>query len=233
MDGEMHCDHCQMKGIFWRCMDCVGGCFSCTECLRVNHKRLPFHRVESWDGDCFKPAWLYQAGVRIYLGHNGECCPSEEIQVDDDFEFDSSTPWLSQELGEEREEDWVDETLDMGPFPTSSGAGFPTFKKKSQKLILDSSGVHPMAISLCRCAGAEADDMQYLSMKLFPTSFKNIETVATFRLLDEARMENLECKTALRNIWNRLRRASAPLQPESVPVGVYLARSLIILIESF
>lgn len=94
MDNEMHCDHCQMKGIFWRCMDCVGGCFSCTECLRINHKRLPFHRVESWDGDCFRPAWLYQAGVRIYLGHNGEHCPLAENQVDDDFEFDSNTPWV-------------------------------------------------------------------------------------------------------------------------------------------
>lgn len=114
----------------------------------------------------------------------------------------------------------MDESPDMGRLPTSSGAGFPTFKKKSQKLILDCSGIHPMTVNLCRCAGTEADDMQYMSMKLFPTSFKNIETVATFRLLDETRMENLECKTALRNIWNRLRRVSAPLQPESVPVSI-------------
>ncbi len=39
------------------------------------HKQLPFHRVDRWNGKFFAMAALWQTGVKIHLGHHGMPCP--------------------------------------------------------------------------------------------------------------------------------------------------------------
>ena len=216
--SDMLCSICKIKGLAWRCLDCVGGCSCCTSCLRHLHQRLPFHRIQSWDGSCFQPAWLYQAGVELHLGHDGERCPANQPDEEDDLS-DKGVPWLSAAPSVDQDDEWEDVPFPEGDRPTLS-AGFPVYKKRHHKLLVDRTGVHPMQVNLCHCPDAESQDLQYMATGLFPSSFLEVETAFTFTLLDDLRMDNLECKTAVQNFWHRLRRITAPLQPESVPVSL-------------
>lgn len=215
--ANMLCSVCQTAGLSWKCLDCQGGCFCCTSCLRQLHQRSPFHRIKSWDGTCFQPAWLYQAGVEVHLGHHGAPCPTT-IYEDPEVSDDPGTPWISTSPADNDLEGAQQE-----PRFNTSGAsrqsGFPRYQKRNYKLLIDRTGVHPLKVRLCYCAGAEAQDLQYMSSGLFPASFEQVETAFTFRLLDDLRMDNLECKTPVLNFWHRLRRTTAPLDPESVPVS--------------
>jgi hypothetical protein len=68
------CNDCLLAGQ-WRCRDCFGGVVLCRGCCRRRHERLPFHQQEIWTGSFFTAAFLWEAGLRLYLGHNGDPCP--------------------------------------------------------------------------------------------------------------------------------------------------------------
>lgn len=210
------CFVCQAAEIAWKCLDCEGGCACCTLCLRRLHERAPFHRIKSWDGACYQPAWLFQAGVQIHLGHNGAPCPVT-LAEDSEASEDSETPWASYPPGED--------DLDATSYAASIGAshkigksGFPRSKNRHYKLLVDRSGVHPLKVNLCYCPEAEPQDLQYFSAGFFPASFDQVETAFSFRLLDDLLMDNLECNTPVLKFWHRLRRVTSPLDPASVPV---------------
>lgn len=215
--ADMLCSVCREAQFSWKCLDCQGGCFYCTPCLRQLHQQSPFHRIKSWDGSCFERAWLYQTGIEIHLGHNGAPCPAT-ICEDPEPPEDTGTPWISTPLADdELEGTQPDPGIPLG---ASRKSGFPRYQKRNYKLIVDQTGVHPLKVNLCYCLGAEAQDLQYMSSGLFPASFEQVETAFTFRVLDDLRMENLECKTPVLNYWHCLRRITAPLDPESVPVSI-------------
>jgi hypothetical protein len=52
----------------------------------------------------------------------------------------------------------------------------------------------------------------------FPTSFITIKTVVTFRALEDQRLDNLECKSALLKYWNKLKRKTSSHLWLSIPV---------------
>ena len=68
------CNDCLLAGQ-WRCRDCFGGVVLCRGCCRRRHEQLPFHQQEIWTGSFFAAAFLWEAGLRLYLGHNGDPCP--------------------------------------------------------------------------------------------------------------------------------------------------------------
>lgn len=210
------CFVCQAVDIAWKCLDCEGGCACCTVCLRKLHQRSPFHRIKSWDGTCYQPAWLFQAGIQVHLGHNGAACPMT-LSEDPETSEDLDAPWASSPPGDDDLEA-ASHASNIGSSRRISKSGFPWSKSRNYKLLIDQSGVHPLKVNLCHCSGAEPQDLQYLSAGFFPASFDQVETAFSFRLLDDLRMDNLECKTPVLNFWHRLRRITAPLDPESVPV---------------
>ena len=59
----------------WRCHDCFGGPVFCTHCIQECHQIHPFHRVSRWNGKCFTPSSLSNAGLTLNLGHGGGLCP--------------------------------------------------------------------------------------------------------------------------------------------------------------
>lgn len=213
---DMLCSVCKLAGLSWKCLDCLGGCVCCTGCLRHLHRRLPFHRIKAWDGTCFQPAWLYQAGVEIHLGHDGEKCPSTSLEEQDEC-GESGTPWMDTILGDDEDHDAQDIPA-INDQDSSNSFGFPRLKKRNHKLIIDRTGVHPLAVNLCCCPNAEAQDVQYLATGFLPATFDQVETAFTFRMLDDLRVAHVECHTPVMNYWHRLRRITAPLQPQSVPV---------------
>ena len=79
----------------WRCHDCFGDPVFCTHCVQQSHQSSPFHRVSRWDGKCFSPSSLSNAGLTLNLGHAGQLCPRYNLQGA------SGDPRLEQSGGKE------------------------------------------------------------------------------------------------------------------------------------
>ena len=140
----------------------------------------------------------------LYLGHAGLPCPN--IVVSNDLEEADSD---SEDSGQ------------PSSGATVFGNGLPKLKGPYCHVVVDRSGVHRIRIIPCGCADAPKDEERYthyLNMGLFPASLQNIKTVFTFRVLDDFRMENLECKTAGLNYWHKIVRVTSNEFPKSVPV---------------
>jgi hypothetical protein len=77
-----------------------------------------------------------------------------------------------------------------------------------------------MWVKWCNCPNSrEQQEQHLLQMGLFPVSYKNIKSTFTFKVLDDARMSNLECKSSAYQYYQKLRRATSPLFPNAVEVG--------------
>ncbi|KAK7041916.1 hypothetical protein VNI00_008897 [Paramarasmius palmivorus] len=58
----------------YRCIDCFGAEIVCKTCCKRRHRRVPFHRIEEWNGRYFAPTSLRKVGVSIQLNHAGGTC---------------------------------------------------------------------------------------------------------------------------------------------------------------
>ncbi|KAG1879776.1 hypothetical protein F4604DRAFT_1532748, partial [Suillus subluteus] len=59
----------------YKCHGCFGEPLYCTNCCRMNHQRLPFHRISQWTGAFFEESCLVKIGMVMWLGHAGTPCP--------------------------------------------------------------------------------------------------------------------------------------------------------------
>lgn len=183
----------------------------CLDCCRKSHERHPFHRVERWTGDYYAPAWLNQVGVVIHLGHSGRPCPGIMSDEAETNVMDVENP-----------DDWEGtDTEDETPLLTHI-ADKPTnitdSKEVTMMCIVDRSGVHDIPVHWCRCQHEVAREKQLLAMGLFPSTYLVIKTAFTFQVLDDFRIDNLECKTSALNFYSKLRRITSNAFPESVKV---------------
>ena len=213
------CGHATGK---WRCHDCLFNPIFCTTCCRDNHASNPFHRIDHWTGSFFEPAWLFQVGLVLHLGHDGKPCPSY---------FDPSAPDVITQDAEQYEDELDDPTEGDGSnhivkelkrFTGVYDLGSTTFSTLAdcQELtVVDVSGVHRMWVKWCNCPNSrEHQERHLLQMGLFPVSYKNIKSTFTFKVLDDARMSNLECKSSAYQYYQKLRRATSPWFPNAVEV---------------
>jgi hypothetical protein len=170
-------------------------------------------------GEFFKPAWLHEVGVEIYLGHGGAPCPlvTEMNPLEDcgdmDVDDHDNSDW---EDGEEA----VPEAPPLRAFADTVNISVTSMQMVTVLCVVDRSGIHHLPVRWCRCAGHAADEHQLFSMGLFPASFKRIKTAFTFQVLDDFRIDNLECKTAAFNFYRKLRRITSNAFPESIKVCV-------------
>ncbi|TFY66437.1 hypothetical protein EVG20_g4645 [Dentipellis fragilis] len=58
-----------------RCIDCIALQLECAACICKRHAQEPFHRLRHWNGVCYMPYSLFDAGLSIQLGHDGLSCP--------------------------------------------------------------------------------------------------------------------------------------------------------------
>ncbi|KAJ6590439.1 hypothetical protein DFH09DRAFT_1074071 [Mycena vulgaris] len=64
------CASCRVDKADHRCHDCMsGGELICKDCMVVQHRTYPLHRVEYWTGTFFEKKSLKELGLRIQLGH--------------------------------------------------------------------------------------------------------------------------------------------------------------------
>ncbi|KAF8965695.1 hypothetical protein BDZ97DRAFT_1756988 [Flammula alnicola] len=95
--------------------------------------------------------------------------------------------------------------------PNADGTGNPYIT------VVNVSGFHHLPLVLCHCPGKQEDvDSQLLDLKLYPASTEQIRTVFTFAVLDDHRLDNLECKTSTYQYHQKLRRRTLPAFPTYV-----------------
>lgn len=84
--------------------------------------------------------------------------------------------------------------------------------------VVNQTGVFDMEVLYCICPNAGARDEQLLQAGLFSSSFKQIETVFTFSVLDDFLADNLECKTTAQQYFSKLQSITNRMFPDNVPV---------------
>jgi hypothetical protein len=84
--------------------------------------------------------------------------------------------------------------------------------------IADRSGIFDMEIIFCVCSDSDNIDEQLLRSRLFPSTFKQIETLFTFSVLDDFLTDNLECKTTAQQYYSKLQSMTSKMFLNDVPV---------------
>ena len=245
------CSACEADGS-WRCLTCTGCPVLCLNCCHQSHRLQPFHRVQSWSGSFFQPAWLYQAGLKLYFGHGGARCPAAPI----DHLFDSRVP--DADAGDLLEGDLfyggssfaamggdhMDPTSKFTEEDFSSTADFqasdtdPCWKTRHNVngepflIVIDQTGMHLLPAIWCQCGHQASEDLQALDLCLFPASSVSNRTMFTFDCLDDFLADNQECNTTAYQYCEKLRRSTNPYFPDTVPVGK-LSSNILPLIKSF
>ena len=83
--------------------------------------------------------------------------------------------------------------------------------------IVDVSGVHHLLVVRCACITIEVhDNIAFLDIGLFLTSFKWIQTVFTMDVLKDYQLSNLECKTTAYQYYQKLKRLTCPAFPKVI-----------------
>lgn len=94
--------------------------------------------------------------------------------------------------------------------------------------IVDVLGVFYHRLRWCCCPGAEPAYAQLLRLGLYPASIDRPETAFTVSLLDYFHIDAVECKTSANNFYNKLRRLTNSLFPDSVPVSKFFCPTMIL-----
>jgi hypothetical protein len=139
----------------------------------------------------------------------------------EDFEDFSDFNAMDVDEADQSDSDGEDAPHEPAPlhaFAEPTGTSGSSAKAMTTICIVNRSGVHHLPVKWCRCPGHDPDDRQLFMMGLFPASFKRIKTAFTFQVLDDFRIDNLECKTAALNFYRKLKRITSNAFPDSVKV---------------
>ncbi|EIW73903.1 hypothetical protein CONPUDRAFT_160584 [Coniophora puteana RWD-64-598 SS2] len=222
-----NCPTCQGPASTWRCLSCLGTPEGCTTCMRKAHRLLPFHQVEHWEADHWEATTTAQLGVKLYMGHGGDCCPhlteaDASTANDDDADDDD---WEDEDFpeGQDEEEPIVD--VDSAPADFNLGRRYTQFtrtetsaskKHRRHLIVVDKSGVYEFPVVWCACGGTSKDE-QLFDMRLYPASQQYPRTAFTFEVLDDFLICNFESKEPAHAYFRRLIRLSNEAFPDSVP----------------
>ncbi|KAN0135024.1 hypothetical protein V8E53_007142 [Lactarius tabidus] len=230
MGGLFHslkCSICFKGSAHIKCSDCFGGNGFCKDCCLQYHGQSPFHRLLQWNGNHYVPTSLNALGFILFLGHGGNPClktvedspspdnadqlptPRETLQPEDTL----TAPIISDCLF-----DLLNDSLDGGyseAHRTQTGkSGNPLL------MVVDCRGVFEVDILFCACSDSQSKEEQLLQSSLFPATFKQIETVFSFTVLDDFLVDNLECKTTAQQYFSKLQSMTSTMFPDYVASGL-------------
>ena len=85
-EEDNKCSHCDDGNwAVWRCRDCSIGTAMCRGCMRRTHKENPFHRVEQWNGQFFRPAEQWEVGTYLLVHHHNRKLSCDTIRSQEAF----------------------------------------------------------------------------------------------------------------------------------------------------
>lgn len=215
------CSKCKGSRFKFRCLDCLYSPLLCLGCCREIHQSHPFHRIEVWKDNHFAPAWLWQLGVQVHLGHGGNVCPFRKPQEPVDAMIEPIPMAPNYIEGTTELDDDDSETEDTGQEYGWSANKPPNgyCPGATSVVFVHTNAVHHLPVFLCDCPGAKDPIAQYLELGFYPATYKQIETVFTFQVLDDYLLSNLECHTSCHHYYAKLRRMTNRVFPKSVPVS--------------
>jgi hypothetical protein len=85
-------------------------------------------------------------------------------------------------------------------------------------VVVASTGIFERSVKWCTCPNAPEKHIQLLRSRLFPATFINPKTAFTFEVLDDFRLDALECNTSALNFMSKLTRRTNETFPGIVPV---------------
>ena len=214
----LECSRCKTatpdEGL-WRCVTCLASPLFCQNCAVSEHNVNIFHWLEKWTGTSFRPSSLYELGFVIHLGHAGNQCPLSTPAPYNPFLEDQEPQWEDEpEFDSDVTHDDTDSVpqLHMPETTPLCNTGDRTM------VIIDVTGVHRHFVRWCCCADAEPVDTQLMSLRLFPSTFRQPSTAFSFALLDDFVLEASECQTSAMRYFRKLRRLTSNAFPHTIPV---------------
>ncbi|KAH9014270.1 hypothetical protein EDB85DRAFT_1876498 [Lactarius pseudohatsudake] len=193
------CSKCTKKPEI-RCPDCFGSLSFCKECCLEAHRNSPFHRPLLWNTTHYTPVTLHSLGFALYVGHGGAPCPQ-------------TGPLTNPEIS-----DGLFDSLDMYLESNDNDASRVRTADSGNPLftVVDRGGIFDMEIVFCACSGTDNMGEQLLRAGLFPSTFKQIETLFTFSVLEDFITDNLECKTTAQQYYSKLQSMTSKMFPNKV-----------------
>lgn len=186
---NIQCQGCQgSEPANLRCIDCFGSHCFCQACILEIHQKLPCHRLEKWNGDCFIGTTLMSEGFLLHLGHGGLACPN--MDIDKSGEEDDSACWGKSGYSH---------TLTL-----VGVAGFFLHKVAWCRCLFE--------------GGRVTSAMQLFQERLFPATHTRPETAFSFDVLDHFWVDMMECKTSNQAFVRKLGRITNPDFPDDSPV---------------
>ncbi|KAF9030265.1 hypothetical protein BJ165DRAFT_1358900 [Panaeolus papilionaceus] len=190
----------------WRCTECFDPQTLCRSCMRNRHMSNPFHRIECWMGDHFRPAALWEVGVFVAISHHNEetrgQCKTRQSLINVNLNSCSMTPIGSTS---------IKVTLRPGQPNNRIQNHEATLKR-----VVHINGIHHLEVFHCNCGGNSGMIEDSVAVGLMPSSFITPKTFFTTHLLDFARLCNLELKCSMYQFDQLLRRMTSPLSPATV-----------------
>lgn len=83
--------------------------------------------------------------------------------------------------------------------------------------IIHTNGIHHIGVVYCTCRGMDMTHSDLMAAGFVPTSFTRYRTFFTHAVLDDFRLSNLECKASAYQYFQKLRRQTSPMSPDTVP----------------
>jgi hypothetical protein len=212
LPSTQFCSNCQETSNIYRCQDCFGTEIWCRKCCVSAHMHAPFHRIQMWNGNCFEKSDLLTDELIIDLVHYPDNCSS--------IPSNDGTQTINDFDNSDEAEEFVDGYQASQPSGSTIHSRF-----RSTLIIVASTGIFKRSIRWCHCAKSSNQYVQLLlRAKLFPASFKNPKTAFTFEVLDQFRLDALECKTAAMNFMSKIGRITDEAFPSRVPVSFPMYR---------
>lgn len=85
-DIDKHCRQCDTgTRAIWRCRDCSLASPICRSCIRSSHRASPFHRIEQWNGQFYRPAEQWEVGTHILVQHHTGIPLCETLQLQEKY----------------------------------------------------------------------------------------------------------------------------------------------------
>jgi hypothetical protein len=95
--------------------------------------------------------------------------------------------------------------------------------------IVDFRGVFDLEVLFYAHSNSQSMEEQLLRTLLFPATFKQIETVFSFSVLDDFLVDNLECKTTAQQYFSKLQSMTSTMFPDYVAVCLLIPVYLILI----
>ena len=203
------CVHCHQVTGQYRCKDCFRPHIWCDTCCITVHKYVPFHWIQLWNGKYFEKSDILDRRLILNLDHGTNDCPLNPSNLDpvpDSYNATQEGVWDESNGGE---------TLNNHP-PHNTPL-------QSELIVVTSAGIFMRSVTWCQCTKSSNTYIELLlRAKLFPASFKAPCTVFMFEVLDNFRIDALECWTVAMNFMSKIRQITNEAFPAQVLVHLLI-----------